>query len=323
MSHYKRMRDELLKKPVADFKVHGGMKVSELVEYFKECGGFTAVDIAKAVEILYEAFQDEECTRIISFPACIVATGLRGVIADLIGKGLIHIIITTGGTIDHDLARSFGGKYYHGSFTMDDIMLRKLNIHRLGNILIPLENYGPLIERVTRRMLDDIISKTGKKHFALYELLHEIGVRIKDENSILAKAARRNVKVIVPGYVDSAFGTALFIYSQLREFRIDYFKDMKFMADAIWEAKKLCALMIGGGISKHHTIWWSQFRGGLDYAVYITTAVEYDGSLSGARLREAISWGKLKAKAKHVTIFGEATVILPLIVAALYDKLGL
>ncbi|MEM4141489.1 MAG: deoxyhypusine synthase family protein, partial [Thermoplasmata archaeon] len=79
--------------------------------------------------------------------------------------------------------------------------------------------------------------------------------------------------------------------------------------------KKTGALMIGGGISKHHTIWWNQFKGGLDYAIYITTAVEYDGSLSGARTREAISWGKIKQKAKHITVEGDATVLLPIIVS--------
>ena len=80
------------------------------------------------------------------------------------------------------------------------------------------------------------------------------------------------------------------------------------------DSKKLGALMIGGGISKHHTMWWAQFRGGLDYAVYITSAPEWDGSLSGAKLKEAVSWGKVKENATFVTIPGDATVILPLII---------
>ncbi|MEM4057270.1 MAG: deoxyhypusine synthase family protein, partial [Thermoplasmata archaeon] len=77
----------------------------------------------------------------------------------------------------------------------------------------------------------------------------------------------------------------------------------------------------GGGISKHHTIWWNQFKGGLDYAVYITTAEEYDGSLSGARLREAVSWGKIKAKAKYITVEGDATIILPILIGSIISKL--
>jgi deoxyhypusine synthase len=51
--------------------------------------------------------------------------------------------------------------------------------------------------------------------------------------------------------------------------------------------------MLGGGVPKNHTLWWNQYREGLDYAVYVTTAQEFDGSSSGALVREAISWGKV------------------------------
>ncbi|MFQ5648236.1 MAG: deoxyhypusine synthase family protein, partial [Candidatus Aenigmatarchaeota archaeon] len=63
----------------------------------------------------------------------------------------------------------------------------------------------------------------------------------------------------------------------------------------------------------HHTIWWNAMKGGLDYSVYITTAPEWDGSLSGARLREAVSWGKVKEDSKYITVEGDATVLLPLL----------
>ena len=76
----------------------------------------------------------------------------------------------------------------------------------------------------------------------------------------------------------------------------------------------LGALIIGGGISKHHAIWWSQFRDGLEIAVYVTTAYEYDGSLSGALTKEAISWGKIKPRGKHVTVHGDATIVLPFLI---------
>jgi deoxyhypusine synthase len=81
-------------------------------------------------------------------------------------------------------------------------------------------------------------------------------------------------------------------------------------------------LIVGGGISKHHTIWWNQFKGGLDYAVYVSTADEWDGSLSGARPREAVSWGKISATAKRIMVEGDASVILPIIVSALLGRLG-
>ncbi|MCK4313151.1 deoxyhypusine synthase family protein, partial [Candidatus Bathyarchaeota archaeon] len=91
--------------------------------------------------------------------------------------------------------------------------------------------------------------------------------------------------------------------------------------DKVWEAEKTGALIVGGGISKHHTIWWNQFKGGLDYAVYLSTAIEADGSLSGARPREAVSWGQIKKNAEKTFIFGEASSILPLIIYALAERL--
>jgi len=91
------------------------------------------------------------------------------------------------------------------------------------------------------------------------------------------------------------------------------------LSDLVYDARKSGALMIGGGISKHHTLWWNQFKGGLDYAVYITTAPEWDGSLSGALVEEAISWRKVTTKARHTTIHGEATTLLPFVYAALLE----
>jgi deoxyhypusine synthase len=97
-------------------------------------------------------------------------------------------------------------------------------------------------------------------------------------------------------------------------------KDQTKLSDLVFEAKKSGAFMIGGGISKHHTLWWNQFRGGLDYAVYITTANEWDGSLSGALVAEAISWGKVTTNASQATIHGEASTLLPFIYAALHSS---
>jgi len=58
----------------------------------------------------------------------------------------------------------------------------------------------------------------------------------------------------------------------------------------------------------------------LDYTVYVSTAIEEDGSLSGARPREAVSWGKINQKAKFVSIFGDATIIFPLLIIPFLKK---
>jgi deoxyhypusine synthase len=134
-------------------------------------------------------------------------------------------------------------------------------------------------------------------------------------------AYKNRIPIFIPGIFDGAVGHQLWMFWQNhRDFRINLFLDEQNISDIVFGARKTGAIIVGGGISKHHTLWWNQFKDGLDYAVYVTTAVEYDGSLSGARLREAISWGKLKEDAKHVTIDGDATIILPLMISALVER---
>jgi len=308
---------DLLKVEVKDVKLSSKMSVLQLIQVYDLMGGFTAKHLAEAHKIACSMFMDDDCTVFLSFTGNLIATGLRGVIADLISRGYVDVIITTGGAIDHDIARSFGGKYYHGSFDLDDVMLSKLSVHRLGNVLVPLESYGAVIESVTWKILDELVKE--KHVWGVRELLAEFGRRIDDENSFLRQAYLRNVPVYVPGILDSSFGTQLFMYSQSKSFSLDPLADMKELSDIVFDAVRTGALVIGGGISKHHTIWWNQFKGGLEYAIYITTAVEYDGSLSGARVKEAISWGKVKPEAKRVTVYGDATIILPLLLASVYE----
>jgi len=127
--------------------------------------------------------------------------------------------------------------------------------------------------------------------------------------------------MVIPGITDGAVGYQIWQFSQDHDFKIDVLKDEQLLSDLSWDSKKSGALIIGGGISKHHTIWWNQFKSGLDYAVYITTAVEWDGSLSGARPREAISWEQINEKAKFVMVEEDATIALPIIFASLLERL--
>jgi len=309
-------------KPVVDYDVEGSMTVARLVEHLRQAGGFTARHLAEGVEVLEAMFSDEECTVFLAFPACLVATGLRGVLAGLIKRRLVDVVVTTGGTLDHDVARAHGARYLEGSFYVDDAELAERGIHRLGNVFIPREDYGPLLEKVVWRVLDELHVK-GVSKLSSRKLAEELGRRLSDEASILKQAADRGVPVYSPGVLDSAIGTQLVLYSQMKKLELDLIQDERELLDVAFSAKRLGALILGGGISKHHVLWFSQFKGGLDYAVYVTTAQEYDGSLSGARVREAVSWGKVKPRAKHVTIDGDATVILPVMLAAVYERLGL
>jgi len=311
------IRKEMKNYPVKDIEISEIRSLENLLEAYYLGGGFSVKNLAVAAEIFKRMVKEEETTVFLSFPACVVATGLRGVLRELVKRRYVDAVITTCGALDHDIARVLKN-YYHGSFEMDDRLLHQEGVNRLGNILIPNESYGRALEKFMQPLLEEMW-KEEKKKFSTTELAWEFGKRLKSEDSILYQAWKNNVPVFVPGITDGAFGSQLWLFYQThREFTIDLFKDEQNIADIVFKAEKLGALMIGGGISKHHTIWWSQFKDGLDYAVYLTTAQEYDGSLSGARLREAVSWGKVKENARYVTVEGDATLTLPLVVSNLF-----
>jgi len=292
--------------------------INEMIRQMSEAGGFSAKHLATSVDIIEDMIRDKDCLKFLSFPACITATGTRGVIRDCVKEKYFDVLVTTCGTLDHDLARSFK-HYYEGRFSMDDRELHKKDIYRLGNVLVPKDSYGIIIEKVMTEFLEEIYKK--KKEWSTYELCWELGKKINNKDSILYWAYKNQIPVIIPGITDGAVGYQLWQFYQDHDFRIDLLKDETLLSDLVWKAKKTGGLLIGGGISKHHTIWWNQFRNGLDYAVYLTTAVEWDGSLSGARPREAITWDQISTKGKMVTVNGDATISLPLIISALKERL--
>ncbi|MFP3872138.1 MAG: deoxyhypusine synthase [Candidatus Natronoplasma sp.] len=304
-----------MKEKVHDLKIDGDTTISELVSSYRDSGGFVAKKVGTAAEILEEMIL-EDYVNFFSFPACIVSTGTRGVIKEAVKREWFDVLVTTCGTLDHDLARMWED-YYHGRFDADDAELHRRNVNRLGNIFIPNSSYGEILEEKMQPLLEEIVEERGHS-FSTKEIIWEFGRRIDDEDSILYWAAENEIPVYVPGITDGAFGFQLWMYWQNNELDIDLMKDEQELSDTVFSADKTGGLIIGGGISKHHTIWWNQFKGGLDRAVYITTAVEYDGSLSGARAEEAISWGKISEEADHCTVNGDATALLPLILGSLF-----
>lgn len=310
----------MLKEAVEDYSFSDKMTVDELVSQMDRAWGFTAGKLAVGLRILERMVEDRKCVKFISFTGNLVATGTRGALKELVKRKLVDVVVTSCGTVDHDLARSWRD-YYKGSFLMSDAKLRGQGINRLGNVLVPNESYGVIIEKKMQSLLQDLW-KEGVREVSPSQLCREIGKRLCNETSILYWAAENNIPVYVPGMTDGAVGYQIWLFSQDHDFRLNVLKDSGELSGIVFDAKKTGALLIGGGISKHHTLWWNQFKDGLDYAVYISTADEWDGSLSGARPREAVSWGKISEKAKKAMIEGDASIILPIMVSALLARIA-
>jgi deoxyhypusine synthase len=309
----------MLKDAIKDYEFKKEISADELVNQMEEAWGFTAGKLAVAVKILERMIQTKNCKKFLSFTGNLVATGTRGVFRELVKRKMVDMVITTCGSLDHDMARCWKN-YYKGSFIMNDAKLHEQGINRLGNVLVPNDSYGTIIEEKMQALLQDLW-REGIREVSASQLCREIGLRCCNESSILYWAARNDIPVYVPGITDGAVGYQTWFFSQDHDFKLNLLKDEGELSDMMFTTKKTGALIIGGGISKHHTIWWNQFKDGLDYVVYISTADEWDGSLSGARPREAVSWGKISEKAKRVMVEGDASLILPLMTSALLDRL--
>ncbi|HSG83908.1 MAG: deoxyhypusine synthase [Nitrosopumilus sp.] len=306
-------------RPVKDIEISSNMPIEKIFEELSQSGGFESVNLSDGLGILTDMISDKQCLKFVSFVGAVVSTGLRGIIKDMIKNKWFDVAITTCGALDHDIARHFS-HYKEGSFTMDDRELADQNIHRLGNVLVPMDSYGPLIEEKMQAFLEEEY-QNGTKEMTTAEICKMIGKHL-GEDSFLYWAYKNNVDVVVPGIMDGAVGSQIWLFTQKHsDFKLNMTGDANLLSGLIFKAEKSGAFMIGGGISKHHTLWWNQYREGLDYALYITTAQEFDGSLSGALVREAISWGKVTKKARQATLHAEVTTILPFIYAALLSKL--
>ncbi len=271
--------------------------------------GFQATNLGSAVEII-KKMKQQKATIFLSFTSNMVASGLRGLIAELCRRRFVDAIITAGGSLDHDLIKSFM-PYHIGDFSMDDSELHKKGINRLGNILVPNKCYELLEDKMQR-----LFGALSKEHTMLApsEIARAMG-SIAKKDSFLYWCAKNKIPVFSPGITDSAIGLqAYFFKQQHKQFGIDVTKDMQQLAQLVLNSDKTGAIVLGGGISKHHVLGANLLRGGLDYSIYVTTASPFDGSLSGARTQEAISWSKLKEQANHVNVVCDATIAFPLII---------
>ncbi|MGB9703455.1 MAG: deoxyhypusine synthase [Candidatus Micrarchaeales archaeon] len=283
-------------------------EIEKLVKRLKKVG-FNATALAKGYEIIKE-MKKEKALTILTFTSNMVSSGLRDIFAELVKRKFVDLIITGAGSIEEDIMKVHK-PFLLGSFYLSDAELHKKGINRIGDILVPNERYI-FFEKFFISFLKKLYKKT--KSIAPSDLIFELGKEINDESSILYWATRNNIPIFCPAITDGAIGLNLFVFKQdYKDFSIDVTADMKKLANIVLSAKKTGAIILGGGFAKHHALGINLPRGGLDYCVYVSTAIEEDGSLSGARPREAVSWGKINEKAKEVFIFGDATIIAPLL----------
>jgi len=304
-------------KFVKDFKWNKGMNVKDLVNSLGNVG-FQSVELKKASDVIVK-MKKNKAKIYLTFTSNMVTSGLRGFFAQLLKLKFPDVVVTTVGAIEEDIMRALGEKFVIGKFSSDDVELHEKGTNRVGNLLVGNESYAKF-EDYMRGVLNKLYEK--KARWATSDLLKEIGLMLDDEDSILYWSAKNNIPIFCPAITDGAFGFHLYMFQQdHKDFVVDCVKDFSNILFSVSQDDKKGAICLGGGVTKHYALLSALLNGGLDYAVYLTTAHYSSGSMSGATTDEAKSWGKIKDDSDASTVIGDVTITFPLIMVSALERL--
>lgn len=303
-------------KPVKHIETKQGMKVNELVKEMQLSGVFGAGRLAETADIAESMIKDKDCKVFLGIAGAMVPGGMRQIIIDLLEAGWVDVFVTTGACLTHDLVEALGYNHYIGTSRADDRELNKKGIDRIYDSYMPDEAYKGLEE-----FLQKVFGEIKKEKMNIKEFLWEIGKRV-DKKSILRICYEKKIPVFCPAIADSGIGLQAWNFLQKNNLDVSAFDDLKEIMDIAWTAKKTGVIYIGGGVPKNYIQQAMQLTKGASYAVQITTDRPEAGGSSGAQLKEGMSWGKLNKEARFVNLICDATIALPIITAALKDRIN-
>ena len=305
--------------PIQGFNFNNPLHYPELFNSYSNTG-FQATNLSIAINII-NMMLHSNCKIYLGFTSNLVSSGLRDIFSYLVQHNLVDIIVTTAGGIEEDFIKCLADTHL-GDFHLSGKDLRKDGLNRAGNLLIPNDNYCKFEDWVTPH-LDEMlnIQKTTTKIWSPSSIINHLGEKINNQSSIYHHAYKNNIPVFCPAITDGSLGDMIYFHSiKSPGLIIDLVSDIKSINNSAVFAKKTGMIILGGGVTKHHICNANLMRNGADYAVYINTGLEFDGSDSGASPDEAVSWGKIRVDAESVKVHCDATLIFPIIVAMTFHE---
>lgn len=328
---------------VKGYDFNQGINYEDIIKSYLTTG-FQATNLGKSIDIINkmlkwrlidEPFKEEtedddykdpevrknvKCTIFLGYTSNLISSGMREIFKFLCQHKLVDCIVTTAGGVEEDFIKCLAPTYL-GEFHVNDIELRKNGINRIGNLMVPNDNYVKFEEWIVP-LYDEMYEEQCKgKHWTPSKVIKRLGERINNEDSVYYWAAKNDIPVFCPAFTDGSMGDMLFFHSYNKErFKIDLVRDIRKLNRKALKAKKTGVVILGGGVVKHHILNANLMRNGADFGVFINTGIEFDGSDAGARPSEALSWGKLRLDSQSVKIWADATLVFPIIVAESFAK---
>lgn len=252
----------------------------------------------------------DKTTIFLGYTSNMISSGLRGIFRYLVEHKHVSCIVTTAGGIEEDFIKCLGDTYM-SSFSAKGSELRAKGLNRIGNLMVPNANYCAFedwVVPILDKMLEEQEASKGTEdeiNWTPSKVIHRLGKEINDERSVYYWAYKNDIPVFCPALTDGSLGDMLYFHTfktSPQQLKIDIVEDIRRVNTIAVRAKRAGMIILGGGVIKHHIANACLMRNGAEYAVYINTAQEFDGSDAGARPDEAISWGKIKPGADHVKV---------------------
>ncbi|KAH7474362.1 hypothetical protein PRIC1_013511 [Phytophthora ramorum] len=258
----------------------------------------------------------------LGYTSNLISSGLRESLRFLAQHKMVDVIVSSAGGIEEDFIKCLAPTYI-GDFALKGENLRRRGLNRIGNLLVPNDNYCKFedwMDPILDTMLEE--QKTQGTVWSPSTMIHRLGKEIDNEDSVYYWAYKNNIPVFCPSLTDGSIGDMIYFHSYRNGgLVVDIASDIRRMNDHTIRAPgKTGVIILGGGMVKHHILNANLMRNGADYAVFVNTGQEFDGSDAGARPDEAVSWGKLRLDSKPVKLYADATVVFPLIMAETFAK---
>src|SRR4249920_3339941 len=317
-----RKKSRFLQTPIEPFAVEAGLSADQILARMERIS-FQGRNLATAHRVLLKML-DDDVTIFLGMAGALSAGGLRMIVAHLIANRYIDCLVSTGANLYHDLHETRGQHHFLGSPHADDAALAEERIDRV------YDTYASEEEVISNdAWIADFATTLETRPYTTREFLHLLGGHLwktTGRDGILTAAFRANVPIFCPAIADSSIGMGL---SQARQKdprfgHIDIIGDIVESANIVIRRPRTASVVLGGGTPKNfinqasvQAEFYSSQVGGHRYALQIVTDVPHFGGASGSSLEEAQSWGKLSIESEKVTVHGDVTIALPLLVTAL------
>jgi len=261
------------------------------------------------------------CTIFLGYTSNMISCGMREYIRFLAEHNMIDCIVTTAGGVEEDFIKCLAPTI-SGDFHLSGEKLRNEGINRIGNLLVPNNNYCKFEDWVMP-ILDKMVDEQEKEkiNWTPSKIIRRLGKDINSPESVYYWCYKNDIPVFSPALTDGSLGDMMYFHSYRKPgLVVDILEDLRELNNLAVKACNSGMIILGGGLIKHHICNANLMRNGANFAVFVNTAIEYDGSDAGASPDEAVSWGKIRRDARPVKVYGEASLIFPLLVGETFAK---